>query len=90
MGPVLHLSHIRKVLFPIALGITIWFFVGPWVSDHHWWGYAINVAAFIGIGVLIGTTHVHRKLYPWCPYCRWGDGGKEEVVPDPDPAESAS
>ena len=28
----------------------------------------------------------HGRYRPWCPYCRnWGDGGPEEVVPDPDP-----
>lgn len=30
----------------------------------------------------------HHRLEPWCPYCRgWDEGGEEEVVPDPDPAE---
>lgn len=32
---------------------------------------------------------VHHRLGPWCPYCRgWDDGGPEELVPDPDPAET--
>lgn len=31
---------------------------------------------------------IHHRLRPWCPYCRgWGEGGEEERVPDPDPAE---
>lgn len=33
----------------------------------------------------------HHRLQPWCPYCRgWDEGGDEELVPDPDPSETAT
>jgi hypothetical protein len=36
----------------------------------------------------IYATWTHHRLRPWCPYCKgWDDGGDEELVPDPDPAE---
>jgi hypothetical protein len=38
---------------------------------------------------LMWATWQHHRLQPWCPYCRgWDEGGEEEVVPDPDPAET--
>jgi len=88
---VLRLFHSKKILFAVSLGLTVWFFAGPVLAHHHWWGYAISVVAFVLLGVLVTSIHVHRRLYPWCPYCRWGGRGEEEeVVPDPDPAASAS
>jgi hypothetical protein len=37
---------------------------------------------------LTWATWIHHRLQPWCPYCRgWDEGGEEELVPDPDPAE---
>lgn len=37
---------------------------------------------------MMWATWQHHRLGPWCPYCRgWDEGGEEEVVPDPDPAE---
>jgi hypothetical protein len=37
--------------------------------------------------VLSYTTH--RRLQPWCPQCRGGDGGREDVdTPDPVPTGS--
>ena len=42
----------------------------------------------IALGFIISVWQ-HRKLQPWCPYCRWDEGGDEEVSPDvPDPAMS--
>lgn len=37
---------------------------------------------------LMWAIWIHHRLSPWCPYCRgWDEGGEEERVPDPDPAE---
>jgi hypothetical protein len=37
---------------------------------------------------LAWAAWIHHRLQPWCPYCRgWDEGGEEELVPDPDPAE---
>jgi hypothetical protein len=86
----LRLYHHMRVVKILTFAIIVWFFAGPWVGGHHWWAYAINVVAFLLIGVTFTMTHTHRRLYPWCPYCKWGGRGEPEVVPDPDPAASAS
>ncbi len=89
---VLRISHSKKALITMTFLVVVWFFTAPWITaEHHWWGNAINVAALLVVAVIVTTMHVHRRLYPWCPYCRWGGrGGQEEAVPDPDPAASAS
>jgi len=28
---------------------------------------------------------MHHRLSPWCPYCRWGEGGTHEQAPTPTP-----
>jgi hypothetical protein len=29
---------------------------------------------------------MHRRLRPWCPWCRpWDEGGDPELSPEPDP-----
>jgi hypothetical protein len=34
--------------------------------------------------ILLYVKDVHRRLRPWCPYCRrWDDDGDHECVPDP-------
>lgn len=30
----------------------------------------------------------HHRLSPWCPYCRWGNGGSHEAAPTPTPDPS--
>ena len=40
---------------------------------------------------LMLSYSTHRKLQPWCPECRGGDGGREDVTaPDPIPTGSHS
>lgn len=87
---VLRLFHSKRTLILITVGIISWFFIGPQVQHHQWWGNVIDVLSLALIAVIVGTMHIHRRLYPWCPYCRWGDGGEPEIVPDPAPAESVS
>lgn len=87
---LLRVYHSKKVLIGMTISVVAWFFTAPWVAGHHWWGNAISLVALLVIAVILTTSHVHRRLYPWCPYCRWGGRGDAEVVPDPDPAASAS
>jgi hypothetical protein len=49
---------------------------------HHPWQYAVDAVAVSLLGGKYLIDHQHRRLYPWCPYCRWDDGGGEEVSPD--------
>lgn len=44
---------------------------------------AIGVAANCYVGYIQAT---HRRLQPWCPWCRRNDGGDPVVSPTPDPA----
>lgn len=43
-----------------------------------------------GLGVALWIADQHLRLRPWCPYCRWGDGGDEETTPVSSPAPSTS
>lgn len=87
---ILRFFHQRKRITVLAVAVTLWFFVGAAFTDHKWWSYVLSVLCYALIGVLFTALHMHRKLYPWCPYCKWDGGGEKEVVPDPDPAASVS
>lgn len=46
-----------------------------------------------GVGVFwwfLLAVRAHKRLGPWCPYCRRDDGGGGLVIPDPEPADSTS
>lgn len=34
--------------------------------------------------------HVHERLQPWCPFCRWGRGDEDEESPAPTPAQPST
>lgn len=58
---------------------------------HHppAWALALSATADVAYGAFSLVSWKHRRLFPWCPFCRWGDGGAEEVSPDvPAPAVS--
>lgn len=52
-----------------------------------WWlvGNGIAFDAFF-CSMILGNR-IHQRLQPWCPQCRWGDGGEAEPSPDPSPSE---
>lgn len=53
------------------------------------WANALVAFGCLVFGMSITASWQHRRLYPWCPFCRWGEGGAEEAVPDvPAPAAS--
>lgn len=53
------------------------------------WALAYHGCAMVAAAVFLVVLHLHSRLHPWCPFCRWDDGGDEEVSPDvPDPAVS--
>ncbi|HEY3650450.1 MAG TPA: hypothetical protein VGL33_20980 [Streptosporangiaceae bacterium] len=45
------------------------------------WQYALDAVAVTILGAKYLIDHQHRRLYPWCPYCRWDEDGGEEAVP---------
>jgi hypothetical protein len=60
-------------------------------AHHVIWAYLLqDVPAVLIISGFFLVERVHRDLYPWCPWCKWGKGGPPELVPDPDPAGTAS
>lgn len=75
----------RALLLFSAAWIGSWFattyLIAPIVGDITW-------AA--GMLVLPVLAALHNPLQPWCPQCRWGDGGDEEVAPDPAPVPSGT
>jgi len=51
--------------------------------------FAADAVLITYVALLVMTSWTHRRLYPWCPYCHWDDGGDSEAVPDvPAPAVS--
>lgn len=62
------------VLLTPALSAVLHF---PWVVT------SLPVYLYMAADSLSGLRH--RPLQPWCPQCRWGDGGDEEQVPVPPP-----
>jgi hypothetical protein len=61
-----------------AFGLALW---GD-SSFHHWLG---DVTDFLLMAVLVTVytaEYVHRRFYPWCPFCHWEDGGDHEDAPD--------
>ena len=56
-----------------------------WTGSFHpepWWGWLAVIPAILGYSSIFISAWQHRRLYPWCPFCRWDDGGDEEVSPD--------
>ena len=77
--PALWASHSPWILTLPLIGVVAIFIKSssyslPWIALH--------VFGMILIFLTTIPERAHRKLYPWCPYCHWGDGGDEEIVPD--------
>lgn len=52
-------------------------------------GYATIAYGLLAVVTEMTVQAAHRRLAPWCPWCRhgggWGDDAPPEVVPDPQP-----
>lgn len=78
--------HGGKVLTAVTVLLAI-VYVGLWVSPvPDWVTQAYLSALLLGSGFYGRAQFLHRYLQPWCPYCNWGDGGKHERSPKPDPS----
>lgn len=80
--PVLWWNHQPGWRFT-TLGASV--AVSLWIAGQAhlaWWAWVLVVAGLSSYGFFFLSSLLHRRLYPWCPYCRWDDGGDEEVPPD--------
>lgn len=82
------LGYHRGVLQAAFIAVLSWIALTAILFRGPQWPYWADLAD-IGIQVFIATVILfswkHSRLQPWCPYCRWGDGGEPETVPGPDP-----
>lgn len=88
--PVLRLHHAARIRVAALAGLLAATLLVT--GSHHpppGWARAAHAVFLLAGGVLLGSDFRHRKLYPWCPWCRWDGGGDHEVSPDvPAPAVS--
>ena len=76
--------------------IGMWLvFISAWIGTAfllHSAGVKTDVNAIfmLPVALMMLTFYKHDFIRPWCPKCRWDDGGGEEWVPDPDPSMSKS
>jgi hypothetical protein len=79
---VLRAHHARVAMVAMMATVVAW--DGAFAAFRHppWWAYAVAVLAAVALGVSTLVTWQHRRLYPWCPFCHWDDGGDHEPSPD--------
>jgi len=68
------------LLFIALLAVGILLPSGPWGSL----GDSAMIDGFFYSWILMSRGH--QRLQPWCPQCRWGDGGEKEPSPEPAPS----
>lgn len=81
---LLRFHHARHTLAG-SLAILAFLVVATWLPPF-WPGF---IGLIIGTALIYGglvADRLHRRLYPWCPYCKWGRGGDGEREPSPDPS----
>jgi hypothetical protein len=79
---VLRLHHARRAGLALLGGIIAWDVVNSLFRHPPAWALAIDALTAVVLGASYAVTWQHRRLYPWCPFCRWGEGGAHEVSPD--------
>jgi len=80
----LHLMHRPALWLALVLAGLPMTFLPPW-----WAAFAGEVAAVPLSMYAWVSSRTHRRLYPWCPRCNWGDGGDGIREPSPDPSIDA-
>lgn len=82
--PVLRARHNRRLGVAVALLIVGGTLATVFSPSHPkpWWYYAANIMVVVVVAGYFGVQHVHRRLYPWCPWCRWEGDGEAEISPD--------
>lgn len=80
-----HSTGAQTAVFLGILALDVWL-----VLRHSRLSSFSDLLVVSLVALMYGAEYIHRRLYPWCPWCDdWGDGGDHEVSPDvPDPAVS--
>lgn len=82
----LRAAHARALQWGIVAGWTVKIVLG-FALGHDTWLFAADAVLCAACAVTALSYWLHRRLYPWCPFCRWDEGGGHEVSPDvPAPA----
>jgi len=68
----------------VAVDVALVVVPATWVGAVSW-GWA---AAQGGLVYLVLSHTTHRRLQPWCPWCRDGGGGEGLDEPEPVPSDS--
>lgn len=75
--------------FSMSRGLLLYlllFVVGFVLPSGPWWQIGNSAVADGFFYGMIIMSRGHQRLQPWCPQCRWGDGGEEEISPEPAPS----
>jgi len=77
------------ILF-LAVGLT--YLAAPAGKMLHFplAGAALTIAGLAMCLYLMFAFVVHKRLYPWCPYCRRDDGPEDDTTPTPAPTPDPS
>jgi hypothetical protein len=86
---VLRLHHARAATVAMLGSVIAWDIASGMFRHPPAWAFALDALASVVLGASYAVTWQHRRLYPWCPFCHWDEGGEHEVSPDvPSPAAS--
>lgn len=80
----LHLMHVPALWFAFILALLPVSFL-----LHGWAAFGGELTATPLAMYAWVSSRTHRRLYPWCPRCNWGDGGDGITEPNPDPSIDA-
>jgi hypothetical protein len=71
----------------VGFAASVFFFVATGSRASLGFGVA-DFAVLLGFVWLTRVFNTHRRLHPWCPYCRRRGGGGGLHMPSPEPAGS--
>lgn len=75
--------HVRPVrLGAYLLGVAA---VQAMFLDHRQDAAVTAVLLTLPFATFLGSALKHRRLRPWCPWCRSGGGGDDDGLEDPGP-----
>lgn len=69
-----------------TLLILAWVAGSYFLPTGPWWGVLGAIVVDTYFCSTIPLYRIHQRLQPWCPQCHWGDGGDEEISPEPAPS----